>query len=76
MLFSAQMGMGKNELDHFILIKIGLKTLDVKKRSNLAGFFSPDCSENPFYCFGIPIDCAQGDKTIKRLQRKAGNSFQ
>lgn len=25
-------------------------------------FFSPDSSENPFYCFkDIPFDCAQGD---------------
>lgn len=62
MLFAAEMGMGKNELDHFILIKIGLKTLDVKKRSNLAGFFSPDRADISRFLSGI--------------KAKAGNSSQ
>ena len=37
--------------------------------------YSPDSSENPFYCFEeMSLDYAEVDIAIKRLQRIAGNS--
>lgn len=37
---------------------------------------SPDSSGNPFYCFNQKhLVCVRCGKTIKRLQRIAGNSF-